>query len=230
VSSSQKVWPSAVRASPLQALLSEIVLPELSPVLVLLFCLSRLHFPVPLRSTRITGFHHYYGDSDSCAVGNALVAYSTWHAISLLLAAAQVSSFNPHNLPGSPSPTTPPLPRSLSHPSNQRRKLAAFAALGFAIPSVAHQPVKAESSSSSYGLPVRLPLLPTQPRGYAVMVSYRTDTGLPEEDSHLSDYVSARAHDGRIKSDHDDMRAGSISPADESDMNSLRQRRSSLLG
>ena len=55
----------------------------------------------------------------------------------------------------------------------------------------------------SYGLPVRLALLPTPPRDDAVTVGYRTETGIPEGDLHLSDVTRLWTHDGRVKPGHD---------------------------
>ena len=86
-------------------------------------------------------------------------------APSPLLSAAQVSPLHVPHLPSSPSPTTSPLPRSLYHLSFSVRGFPLIAGLGFATPSQARQTATAESSSSSYGLLVRLALLPTPPRG-----------------------------------------------------------------
>ena len=95
------------------------------------------------------------------------------------------------------------LPRSLCHLSCQRRRLPAHRGSGLR-PSIGGSPVgTAESSSCHYGLPVRLALLPTPPRGDAVTVGYRTETGIPEGDLHLSDVSRLWTHDGRVKPGHD---------------------------
>jgi hypothetical protein len=87
--------------------------------------------------------------------------------------------------------------RSLCHLSCQRRRLPAHRGSGLRL-SIGSSPVgTAESSSCHYGLPVRLPLLTTPSRDDAVSVSYRTETGIPEGDFHLSDdptYLSLGSH------------------------------------
>ena len=64
----------------------------------------------------------------------------------------------------------------------------------------------AETSSSSYGLPVRLALLSTPPHDGAVTVGYRTETGTPEGDFHLSDVIRLRTHDPRDQHGDDGLR------------------------
>ena len=94
--------------------------------------------------------------------------------------------------------------RSLWHLSCQRRRLPAHRGSGLRL-SIGGSPVgTAESSSCHYGLPIRLPLLPTPSRDDAVSVSYRTETGIPEGDLHLSDVARLGTHDGRHKTGHDD--------------------------
>src|SRR5208337_104413 len=93
--------------------------------------------------------------------------------------------------------------RSLCHLSCQRRRLPAHRGSGLRLSTGGSPAGTAESSSSSYGLPVRLALLPTPPRGDAVTVGYRTETGTPEVDLHLSDVTRLRTHDGRVKPGHD---------------------------
>ena len=89
------------------------------------------------------------------------------------------------------------LPRSLCHLSCQRRRLPVHHGSGLRH-SIGGSPVgTAESSSCHYGLPVRLALLPTPPRDDAVTVGYRTETGIPEGDLHLSDVARLWTHDGR---------------------------------
>ena len=84
--------------------------------------------------------------------------------------------------------------RSLCHLSCQRRRLPAHRGSGLRL-SIGGSPVgTAESSSCHYGLPVRLPLLPTPPRDDAVTVGYRTETGIPEGDLHLSDVACLWTH------------------------------------
>ena len=93
--------------------------------------------------------------------------------------------------------------RSLCHLSCQRRRLPAHRGSGLRL-SIGSSPVgTAESSSCHYGLPVRLALLPTPPRDDAVTVGYRTETGIPEGDLHLSDVARLWTHDGRDKPGHD---------------------------
>ena len=93
--------------------------------------------------------------------------------------------------------------RSLCHLSCQRRRLPAHRGSGLRL-SIGSSPVgTAESSSCHYGLPVRLALLPTPPRDDAVTVGYRTETGIPEGDLHLSDVARLWTHDGRDKLGHD---------------------------
>jgi hypothetical protein len=133
---------------------------ELTPGCIRQSWTSRLHLPAPLRSTGITRLHRYYGCSDSRAV-DVRVDCSSWHTSP---AAARVSPLHVFRLPGSPSPTTLPLPPSLWHrPSAWRASRSRGSGLRR---SLGGSPVgAAESSSSSYGLPVRLRLLPTPPYG-----------------------------------------------------------------
>ena len=78
--------------------------------------------------------------------------------------------------------TIPP-PNTLCAPAaaltrypSARRICPLQAAPGFAIPTQARRQHLAESSSSSYGLVVHLPLLSTPPRGGAVTVGYRPES------------------------------------------------------
>ena len=164
------------------------------------FQTSRLHLPAPLRSTGITRLHRYYGCSDSCAW---MCVWLTQPGTHPLLAAAQVSPLHVPHLPGSPSPTTPPPPPIALSPvlsASQASRSSRVWASPF------HRRLASRHGRIefvSYGLPVRLPLLPTPPRDDAVTVSYRTETGIPEGDFHLSDVSRLWTHDGRVKPGHD---------------------------
>lgn len=69
---------------------------------------------------------------------------------------------------------------------------------GFAIEPQARRDYLAESSSLSYGLAVRLPLLPTSPHDDAVSVGYRVCNDHSEVDLHHSDYICSQAHDSGL--------------------------------
>jgi hypothetical protein len=86
--------------------------------------------------------------------------------------------------------------RSLWHLSCQRRGLPALCGSRLHHSIGGSPDGTAETSSSSYGLLVRLALLPTPPHGDAVTVGYRTETGIPEGDFHLSDVIRLRTHGG----------------------------------
>ena len=95
------------------------------------------------------------------------------------------------------------LHRSLCHLSCQRRRLPAHRGSRLRL-SIGGSPVgTAELSSSSYGLPVRLALLPTPSHDDAVTVGYRSETGIPEGDLHLSDVARLWTHGGRVTPGHD---------------------------
>ena len=188
------VRPLAVRASPLR-LFYPASPPELSPVFVRPFQTSRLHLPAPLRSTALPGFDATMraltpargwacGLLDLAPIprdrtrGSLHVTYLTFRALRLQ----------------SPHRST----RSLCHLSCQRRGLPAVRGSGLRLSIGGSPDGTAESSSSSYGLPVRLALLSTPPHGDVVTVGYRTETGIPEGDFHLSDAIRLRTHDGRL--------------------------------
>jgi hypothetical protein len=84
--------------------------------------------------------------------------------------------------------------RSLWHLSCQRQGLPACHGSGLRHFTGGSPVGKAESSSSSYGLPVRRALLSTPPRGDAVTLGYRGETGIPGGDFHLSDAVRLWTH------------------------------------
>ena len=83
----------------------------------------------------------------------------------------QLSPLTPPCLPNIPSPTTSSARTSLSQ-SPQRVQSELRRAPGFATNEQARRKHTAESGSSSYGLLVRLRLLPTPPRGDAVTFGY----------------------------------------------------------
>jgi hypothetical protein len=200
VSSKRWVRPWAVVAVPLRFFYPQTASPGLSPVVFPSIQTSRLHLPAPLGSPGITRLHRYYECCDSCAWTRVWPTRPGTHP---LLDATQVSPLHGSHLPGSPSPSTPPLPRSLWHLSCQRRRLPAHRGSGLHL-STGGSPVgTAESSSHDNGLPVRLALLPTPPHDDAVTVGYRTETGISEGDFHLSDVTRSWTHDGRVKADHD---------------------------
>ena len=120
MSSKRWVRPWAVVAVPLRFFYPQTASPGLSSVVFRPIQTSRLHLPAPLGSTGITRLHRYYECSDSCAWMCVWPARPGTHP---LLDAAQVSPLHGSHLPGSPSPITPPLPRSLCHLSCQRRRL-----------------------------------------------------------------------------------------------------------
>ena len=199
MSSKRWVRPWAVVAVPLRFFYPQTASPGLSSVVFRPIQTSRLHLPAPLGSTGITRLHRYYECSDSCAWMCVWPARPGTHP---LLVAAQVSPLHGSHLPGSPSPITPPLPRSLCHLSCQRRRLPAHHGSGLHL-SIGGSPVgTAESSLCDYGWPVRLALLPTSPPDDAVTVGYRTETGISEGDFHLSDVTRLWTHDGRHTAGH----------------------------
>ena len=75
-----------------------------------------------------------------------------------------------------PHPTTVRAPVVALTRSPQLDRPPAFAGLDFAISKQARRLRPAESVSSSYGLVVHLPLLPTPPHGDAVTFSYRPES------------------------------------------------------
>ena len=141
-------------------------------------CSCDIHLPGPLGSTGISRFHSYYGTSDSCGAGSSPSC------------SPQVSLFHGSSLPAIPSPTTlrrPPIlvwfriaglpPRSRDE---RRTHWAGFrtASLGLRLFTAGSPRRQAESSSSSYGLAIHLPLLPTSPHGDAVTFGYKVQTQL----------------------------------------------------
>ena len=147
---------------------------------------SRLHLPAPLRSPGVTRLPRYYGCSDSRPVGLAPPA------------AERVSPRHVPRLPGSPSPTTTPLPRPLWHlPSASWASRSRGSGLHLRI--AGSPDGTAESSSSSYGWPVRLGLLSTTSCEVAVTFGFRT-VGSPGVDSHLPDRARLWTHDARASS------------------------------
>jgi hypothetical protein len=215
VPSRRLVRPWAEGALPLRLFYLGTAAPGLSPVFFRPLQTSRLHLPAPpgsspgqaLCSTGITRLRRYYECSDSCAW---MCVWLTQPGTHPLLAAAQVSPRHGHHLLGSPSPITPPPPPIALSPvlsaSQASRSSRVWASIG-------GSPVgTAESSSCHYGLPVRLALLPIPSRDDAVTVGYRTETGIPEGDLHLSDVARLWTHDGRDKPGHDVSRGGAPLP------------------
>ena len=167
-------------------------------------------------TTGITRLRRYYECSDSCAW---MCVWLTQPGTHPLHSAAQVSSLHVPHLPGSPSPTTPPLPPIALAPvlsaSGASRLRGVWASpfdrwlasrhgrIEFVFPGLRR--------GRLYGLPVHLPLLPTPPRDDAVTVGYRTETGIPEGDSHPSDVARSRTHGRRVKPGDDGEKAGSCS-------------------
>jgi hypothetical protein len=187
-----RLW--AVRAAPLRLFYPGSP-PGLSPVPFRSFQTSRLHLPAPLRSPALPGFNATMraltaargrgfrfmrpstGTPCDRPRGSLRFTYHTFRTLRLQ----------------SPHRST----RSLCHLSCQRRGLPVCLGSGLRHSTGGSPDGTAESSSSSYGLPVRLALLPTPPRDDAVTVGYRSETGIPEGDFHLSAVIRLRTHDGR---------------------------------
>jgi hypothetical protein len=135
---------------------------------------SRIHLPGALRSTGVTRLRHYYGSSDSCRA---------------MSGPRQVSSLHVPNLLAIPSPTTPRRSGCLAcfrnrtyrrpRPIGRTTHWAGFRSTSFGLRhGLASSPRRqAESSSSSYGLVIHLPMLSTSPRGDAVPVDYGGQAG-----------------------------------------------------
>jgi len=100
----------------------------------------------------------------------------------------QASPLLSHSLPNVPSPTTEGTRRSLSTPTPASPMLSRLRRLPASSPSRT-----AESSSSSYGPPVRLRLLPTPPHDDAVTFDYGA-LAYPDTDSHRAENAPPRAH------------------------------------
>jgi hypothetical protein len=206
VPSKRSVRPWASRALPLQLFYPETEAPRLSPVVFLPGQTSRLHLPAPLRSPGITRLLPAIG---RIATMGALTPVRG-RACGLLSLAPSPCD-RPHRslhftyITFRALRLQPPRrsTRSLWHLSCQRHGLPARHGSGLRQSIGGSPDGKAESSSSSYGLPVRLPLLSTPPRGDAVTVGYRTETGIPQGDFHLSDVVRLWTHDGRNTPGHD---------------------------
>jgi hypothetical protein len=201
VPSRRWVRPWAVRAVPLRLFYPGSP-PGLSPVLFRSFQTSRLHLPAPLRSPGITRLQRYYEGCDSRAwMGLPLCA--NFHTAPCDRPRGSLRfthlTFRALRLQ-SPRRSA----RSLCHLSCQRRGLPVHHGSGLRHSTGSSPDGTAETSLSSYGLPVRLALLPTPPHGDAVTVGYRTETGIPEGDFHLSDVIRLRTHDGWVKPSHDD--------------------------
>jgi hypothetical protein len=100
----------------------------------------------------------------------------------------RASPLTASHLPNVPPPTTG-CARSPLSPPHQRDRLLP----GFAMNELARRTHPAESSSSSYGPPVRLRLLPTPPRGDAVTFDFGAVTH-PGADFHRAVTMPLRAH------------------------------------
>jgi len=100
----------------------------------------------------------------------------------------QVSPLISPHLPNIPPPATLCAPVSLCTPQPAYRTC-----FGLRLERAGSSPHTAESSSSSCGLPVRLQLLPTPPRGDAVTFSYRV-LAYPGTDFHRAGVAPSRAH------------------------------------
>jgi hypothetical protein len=158
----------------------------------------------------------YHGCSDSCArTGVWLIQPGTLPLPSV----TQVSPVHVHHLPGSPSPITPPLPTIALAPvlsASWTSRLSRVWASPLHPPPSRGQAQARQSArpyrvrhppppqGHAYGLPVRLALLSTPPRGDAVTVGYRTETGVPQGDLHLSDVARLWTHGGPDEPGHDD--------------------------
>jgi len=130
-----------------------------------------IHLPGPLCSTGITRSHGSYGASDSCIVGSHRACL---HA-GLPASRTQPSKHSVLNHLMSPAHRFHTLPLSVGGFSLRRAGLHLSLA-----DSPGHQ---AESGSSSYGLLIHFPLLPTPPRGDAVTFSYRPESACLERTS-----------------------------------------------
>src|SRR5215831_13753558 len=140
---------------------------------------SRLHLPAPLRSPGITRLHRYYECSDSC-VGGA----TPWPVL-LLAEGGTLESFLLLAPRRSPRFTCsiPPEPSVSNHPAapHDRFDTYLFSVMGFLFAQVWASPFPSRLASQHGRIefafatddPVRLPLLPTPPRGDAVTVGCR---------------------------------------------------------
>ena len=105
----------------------------------------------------------------------------------------QVSPLISLHLPSIPPPATLCAPVSLYTPSPAYRTY-----FGLRLERRGSSPHTAESSSSSCGLPVRLQLLSTPPRGDAVTFGYRV-LAYPDTDFHCADVAPSRAHSPALR-------------------------------
>ncbi len=138
-----------------------------------------------LRSGPITALPRYYGRSDSCPPGSSALLCMNSASVS-----RQVSLF--HMTRSSLQSATKHLARSaIASPlPAQRGRLPGLLSRSGLHPESAGSSLRtAESCSSSYGLHVRLRLLPTPPHGDAVTFGYQDraspERGLPPPQSHL---------------------------------------------
>jgi hypothetical protein len=142
---------------------------------------SRNHLPTPLRSTGIAPLPRYYGRSDSRADGSSapLRTHERHRWLRAGLPDSRHKTFRPFRLhpPAAPPP-------SLSHATPQREGRPPNSAVpGFATRSQARREQLAVSSSSSCGLVIHLPLLPTPPRSGAVTFGYGPESVCPRRTS-----------------------------------------------
>ena len=157
----------------------------------------RIRFPAALRSNRFHGLLRYYGGSDCCPGREYPVVVPEQLSLS--------RKAGSRHLPDIPTPT-------IQHRTGVAFQLAPFQRAGLPVPELSCRTqalfgtrVRASSHARrlasmfdritfvSFGLSVRLPLLPTPPRGDAVTVGYMLE---PKhgEDSHLSGDMRSQAH------------------------------------
>jgi hypothetical protein len=154
----------------------------------------RIRFPAALRSNRFHGLLRYYGGSDCCP-GRGIPSLSR----------SSSPCLTSRHLPDIPTPT-------IQHRTGVAFQLVPFQRAGLPVPELSCRTqalfgTRGRASSHarrlasmfdritfvSFGLSVRLPLLPTPPRGDAVTVGYMLEP-IHGEDLHLSDDVRSQAH------------------------------------
>ncbi len=162
-------------------------------------CPSRLPLPAPLRSTRVTALRRYYGRSDSCAGGSSAPMSMNTVLIPAQGSLRPVPCRHDHSVsnhltrPGTAFARYPSA--ATSSPPQGWVEISSFA-------TQTHRSRPAESSLSSYGLVIPPRLLPTSPRGDAVIVGYGPESVCPERTStslswHHCRRTSRRAKRGR---------------------------------
>ena len=138
--------------------------------------------------------HRYYERSDSCPTSPELQRSRAFSPARFVgqVSLLHVLGLSDHSVPNHP---TRPIAALSRYPS---ARWVSLSGQGFAVHSQARRQRQAETGLSSYGLVEHLPLLPTLPRGSAVMFGFRPESVCLRRDlTSMAEYAPRRTSAAR---------------------------------